>query len=318
MKESERANAGTLAENVVGVVPTSNLLSSEGRGWEDIAVARFRHRLDDIVLPPLSNHLVVVHQGRPSAVEKWIDSRVARRHMSRGGLTIVPAGVPTEWRWEEAPETLHAYLSPSLIERVAVESGLEPDGFEIVDALGVRDARIEQAGAALLSELEGNGIGDKLYAESVASLLAVHLLREHSSLGLGAARKAVEEPKGGLPAPALRRALDYVEENLPQGMTQAGIAAAAGFSPYHFARAFRRSAGLSPHRYVIERRVERAKGLLLEGETPIAMVAREVGFADQAHLTRHVKTLLGVTPRQILKESTNIQRASTDLQDRAR
>jgi AraC family transcriptional regulator len=318
MRESERAKTKPLAEDVVGIVPTSGLLSSEGRSWEGIAAARFRHRLDDIDLPPLSNHLVVVHQGRPSGVEERIDGRVARRYMSRGGVTIVPAGVATEWRWEEAPETLHAYLSPSLVERVATESGIDPDGVEIVDSLGVRDARIERLGAALLSELEGDGIGDKLYAESVASLLAVHLLREHSSLGSGKARKVAEASEGGLPAPALRRALDYVEENLPRGMTQAGIAAAAGFSPYHFARAFRRSTGLSPHRYVIARRVERAKWLLLKGDLPIAVVAREVGFADQAHLTRHVRALLGVTPRQILKESTNVQRPSTDLQDRAR
>jgi AraC family transcriptional regulator len=318
MGESERTKTEALAENVVGIVPTSGLLSSEGRGWEGIAAARFRHRLDDIDLPPLSNHLVVVHQGHASRVEERIEGRVARRHMFRGGVTIVPAGVATEWRWEEAPETLHAYLSPALVERVAAESGAEPGGFEIVDALGVRDARIEQAGAALLAELKGGGLADKLYAESLASLLAVHLLREHSSLGPRNARKVAEASGGRLPARALRRALEYVEENLPRSMTQAEIAAAAGFSPYHFARAFRRSTGLSPHRYVIERRVERAKGLLLEGETPIAVVAREVGFADQAHLTRHVKALLGATPRQILRESTNVQRTSTQLQDRSR
>jgi AraC family transcriptional regulator len=189
----------------------------------------FRHRLDEIDLPPLSNHLVVVHQGRPSGVEERIDGRVARRYVSRGGVTVVPAGVASEWRWEEAPETLHTYLSPALVEEVAAESGAEPDGFEILDALGVRDTRIEWAGAALLAELEGGGLGDNLYAESVAGLLAVHLLRDYSSLGgCNAARKVEDRSKGGLPGGALRRALDYMEENLPQGTTQPDLSRRVG------------------------------------------------------------------------------------------
>lgn len=320
MAEDERTVPKPLsASTVPGVVPVSGLLSSERRGWKGLGAARFRHLLDDLELPPFPSHLVVVHQGRPSGVEERIDGRLRRRHMSRGVVTVVPAGFPSEWHWEEAPDTLHAYLATSLVEAVAAESGLDPQGIEILDALGVRDARVEQVGAALLAELEGGGLGEALYAESLANLLAVHLLRHYSSLGRGAAAKlAPEETRSGLPAPALRRAVDYVEENLARGMTLADIAAAAGFSPHYFARAFRRSTGLSPHQYVVERRVQRAKGLLVRGESSIAAVAREVGFADQAHLTRHLKRVLGVTPGQVLRQGTNVQRVGTELQDRAR
>lgn len=307
---------GPAVSEVRQVVPVSGVSSSDGRGWEGISAVRFRHLNDDIDLPPLSRHLVVVHQGRPSGVEERIDHRVLRRHMSRGAVTVIPAGVASEFRWEEAPDTLHVYLSPSLVEGVAAELGADADGFEVLGALGARDREAERIGASLLSELENGGLlGGRLYAGAIADQLAVHLLRRYSSLGTRDAARVEREPGGGLAKGALRQALDYVESNLARGMTIAEIASVANVSPHHFSRLFKLSTGLAPHRYLIERRVERARGLLLEGEMPISVIAREVGFADQAHLTRHAKERLGVTPREILKSGTITQEGRTNIQD---
>jgi len=137
--------------------------------------------------------------------------------------------------------------------------------------------------------------GERTYGRGDA--MAVHLLREHSSLGHKARRRVARETKpGGLSHRALKRATDYVGANLSGEFSLDEVAGAAGYSPHHFSRLFRESTGLPPHQYVVRERVEKAKGLLAGTELPIGEVARLCGFSHQSHLTRHFKRLVGVTP----------------------
>ncbi len=145
--------------------------------------------------------------------------------------------------------------------------------------------------------MEGGGLLGDLYADSLATMLAVSLLRNHSSLGRGAARRTEREPSGGLTRATLRRVTDYVEENLSGELTLAELSGVAHMSPFHFSRVFKLSTGLSPHRYVVRRRVEQAKRLLADSKLPLHEVARAAGFADQSHLARHFRLRVGTTPR---------------------
>ena len=110
------------------------------------------------------------------------------------------------------------------------------------------------------------------------------------------------EPKrkpSGLSARRLEAVLGYIGEHLHAALTLRDLAAVVHLSPYHFARRFKESTGLPPHRYIIARRIERAKQLLRGGdELSLAQVAARVGFWDQGHFTRHFKRLVGVTPRR--------------------
>ena len=106
----------------------------------------------------------------------------------------------------------------------------------------------------------------------------------------------------GLPEPALRsdpglatRLQDLLDANVVEGVSLARAADVLGAHPTHLVRAFRREKGIPPHRYLTGRRLDRARHLLLAGDRP-SDVAVEVGFHDQAHLTRHFKRMLGVTP----------------------
>ena len=138
-----------------------------------------------------------------------------------------------------------------------------------------------EAGGVVPARAGERGLGGGVYAESLATALAVHLLREHSSLGERTKRRVAREPKGGLSGRALEQALDHIGDNLSADLSLAGIAAAANASPYHFARLFKDSTGLSPHQYVIRERVGKAKGLLLETQMPLGGVARACGFASR-------------------------------------
>ncbi|NEQ26925.1 MAG: helix-turn-helix transcriptional regulator, partial [Microcoleus sp. SIO2G3] len=88
---------------------------------------------------------------------------------------------------------------------------------------------------------------------------------------------------------------------LAQEISLNAIADYLGISRYYFCRQFKQSTGLSPHQYVIQQRVERAKQLLLQGKMSIANVAQVCGFTHQSHLNRHFKRLTGVTPKTLLK-----------------
>jgi AraC family transcriptional regulator len=103
----------------------------------------------------------------------------------------------------------------------------------------------------------------------------------------------------GLSPRRLKAVLVYIRDRLDDALTLRDLAAIAHLSPYHFARRFKESTGLPPHRYIIARRIERAKHLLRgEEELSLAQVAAQTGFWDQGHFTRHFKRLVGVTPKR--------------------
>jgi AraC family transcriptional regulator len=180
------------------------------------------------------------------------------------------------------------------------------------------------AAAAPLLESAGAGLADlgpvhaDAHHDPFLELLCHRLFDEaaaHSPLGdlfadhavvtlLGTlVRLAGRQPRGprrqrGLPAPALQRVHDYLNDHLAGAVRLADLAAVARVSVFHFARLFRGAVGEPPHRYVIRLRVERAKQLLREGRLSPAQVAAAVGFADQSHLNRHFKRLVGMTAGQ--------------------
>jgi len=101
---------------------------------------------------------------------------------------------------------------------------------------------------------------------------------------------------------AVRLSREYLEEHVRQNVTLGALAWVAGLSPSHLCRVFRGAVGMTPHAYQTQVRVRRAKSLLRSG-LPIALVAVEVGFYDQAHLTRHFKRIVGLTPRRYVKDA---------------
>ena len=104
------------------------------------------------------------------------------------------------------------------------------------------------------------------------------------------------DQKRGLSLPKLDRVVELIDASLEEGLSLAEMAAAVHLSPIHFARMFRRSTGVSPHQYLINRRVLRAKDGLLRGDTPIAEIAQRCGFSNQEHLTRTFGRIVGITP----------------------
>jgi AraC family transcriptional regulator len=283
---------GDRHDNVFDVPPEHIVQSSSGKGWNELDVAEVIHPLDDFALPALPRHVLVINLGSPSELQEHLVGRQGR--LETGNLVILPAGAPTSWHLEREGEVrhLHLYLSSTLIQKIAASADINPDRVEIIDTLGVFDPQVEAIALSLLWELRSDGLGGKLYVESLATILGIHLLRHHSSVKQPSPSRPV-----GLTRTTLRPAIAYIEEHLASDLSLSDIAAVVHLSPYHFARLFKESIGVPPHQYVIGRRVERAKLLLSTTNWSLTTIAHTVGFAHESHLALHFKRLTGLTPR---------------------
>jgi AraC-like DNA-binding protein len=133
-------------------------------------------------------------------------------------------------------------------------------------------------------------------ARSAAEVM-VHGRPRISTLG----QLPVAEPpvpnRGGLPPVLTQRICEYVESHLDQKIGLEALAAMAGLSTHHFARAFHQSVGMPPHSYLLSRRLDRAERMLRETELPLSEIAASTGFSDQSHLARHFRRRTGMSPR---------------------
>ena len=101
---------------------------------------------------------------------------------------------------------------------------------------------------------------------------------------------------GTLPWTRLRRVTEHIQQNLDKDLTLGELAAVVFMSPYHFARLFKSSTGVPPHRFVVRQRVARARACLATEALSITQISRMVGFRTPSHFTTVFRRLLGVTP----------------------
>src|SRR5215475_1436166 len=159
----------------------------------------------------------------------------------------------------------------------------------------------ERSAALLRSAHRAAEHGDQLASSSLLTTAFAGLLTAHASVD-GAMSGSISPRPAVRRAPASMRAIaDLLENRLLDPPALAELAAMTGLSQFALLRAFRAETGLPPHAYLNQLRVRRARTLLDHGVTP-AEVAFETGFADQAHLTRHFKRVIGVPPGAYQRE----------------
>jgi AraC family transcriptional regulator len=285
----QRATWGMHAELLVSSLPLA---------WNGIAVEVFRAR-DVNVSTQYPEHVVSMQLRGPINLFQRRNGRAFQRMMHPGDIIITPVGEPKVLHHQEEVVIVKLRVAPSLFDGIAEDMRPRPVGkVELLDNFGTRDVHIEGIARQLLAELKAEGFASRLYVESLANQLTIHLLRHYSS-----ATKLPEDPSSRLPLHKLQRATDYINDNLRQDLTLRRISEALSMSPYHFAHLFKQSAGLTPHRYVIQRRMERATYLLRETELPITQIARQVGYANQSHFSMAFHRFAGQTPRRYRSES---------------
>ena len=297
MRQQELGLSGPIAPlELIKHFPGEPCAASDRRQWVGLEALRYRDQPpNEAFQPPLTHHSLVLLLRTPKEFELQCEgvNRVAPPRA--GSILVVPAGSPARWRWSSHTDSLHVFLEPGLVARVAAEAfELDPARASVPPLDGLNFPQLRAAMLAVNDELTADAAGGPLAAESLANLLAVHLIRNAS-----APRRPARRTDGALRQGKLRAVIEYIEERLDAGLTLEQLAAAARLSAYHFARQFKAATGLPPHQYVIARRVERARQLLQAGtDLSLAEVAAHAGFSDQSQFSHHFKRLVGVTPGQ--------------------
>ena len=283
-------------DDLIQILGRSPILTSQKVGWNGIFLGHFRTPAFEA--PEVSSlfwHslLIFPKTEAPIQAQRTLDGKIRHEQVVEGDIVITPAQVSHRSCWNAEHDFIVIAIAPDIF-ACAVDESAEPSNVELLPQFATSDGLVLQIGLALKGVLENNPKGSRLYAETMANALAVHLLQNYS-----AHQPILREYSGGLSSSQLRQVIDYINGHLDRDLGLAELAAVVQISPHYFTRLFKQSTGLTPHQYVIRRRVERAKELLLKGELSIAEVAYSVGFANQSHLNRHLKRLLGVTPRYI-------------------
>jgi AraC family transcriptional regulator len=238
---------------------------------------------------------VAIHEGETFAMD-WRaadNDRLRSNEIVRNNAHVVDARLPFWVRSQASMSFFAISMDAAFIKQIwETEFGQAAD-FELSTAIGVRDLVIIRIGLLGQRELSEGGIGGRLYAECLGTALAIHLLRQY-----GTSRRARVIHKGGLASRPLRRVIDYINEHLQDELSLAELARTAKLSPHHFATVFKASTGIPPHRYVIERRIDRARDLLRRNDKTISEIAYAIGFSSQSHLTTNFRRMTGLTPRQ--------------------
>ncbi|MEJ3657416.1 AraC family transcriptional regulator [Actinomycetes bacterium KLBMP 9759] len=202
------------------------------------------------------------------------------------GAVFVTGGDAITWsevgEWTEAMEI---YLDPPLL----------PTEAEVVTALDVRDGVVLGAAHVLRrAHLTGGGLTDM-----AASTLAHRLGRHLDDVYAPGGRKRAARPLGAMERRSVDRVTQFVDAHLQETLTLDRLADVAALSPFHFARAFRASTGISPHRFVTARRIEAARARLIGSRDSVVDIAHAVGFSNVSHFRRVFRRELGTLPGEL-------------------
>jgi AraC family transcriptional regulator len=214
---------------------------------------------------------------------------------ARDKLTFVPIGSSVEgWNCFKGrvSSAFAVHLAPPTSDHYA------NDISNIPPSLYFENNNLKATLQKLQSVLDGSGIDDHAYAETLGLLLLWELRhaadRKYSQLN---------PVRGGLTVLQLRRIKEFVDVHISKGIGISELASLVGLSQFHFIRAFKHSVGLSPYQYVLSERISVAKELLSKRDLSIAEVALAVGFSDPSQLNRVFRKLIGVTPTVYRREN---------------
>lgn len=293
------------------LLPKPSILSSYG--WSNLhlevyqqpkfEIAEHQHTMHVIAcgLPDLSE--ASAWDRELASGERWLDGRLERERRRSGDIAIIPAGMSHRCNWNASVQFMVLAIEPALLCQMGEDlvndvggSSLKETRIELTPRfMNQSDPLIQGIFFSLRAELESGKIGGDLLIDSLKTTLAIHLLRNYCTI-----QPRLSNDPGRLSRSTLQHVTEYIHAHLDRDLKLIELSTIAQLSQYHFLRLFKQQMGITPHQYILQRRIEKAKHLLKHSELSIADIAVRTGFCDQSHLTRCFKRIVGVTPKQLL------------------
>lgn len=280
------------------------MLSSIPQEWgpktehEGIAVARTRTGPNVIEFTAPANMALVMFTPQPKREVGLNSDRRTTGLAPTGSLEIIPAASELFARWIQEKQNLLIAIDPLRLNRLA-QAEFDQDSFELFPPkFGSIDRQALDLARFMRWEVENQELGWRESLDALTTVFSIHLLRNYSSIS-GAPQRYYS---GGLSPIALRRIDDYIQCNLQSAVSLERLSTMVGLSPSHFARAFKQSTGTSPHQYIIEARLIRARDLIRNSDMTLSKIAHEAGFSSNSHMTATMRRSWDVTPTRLLRE----------------
>lgn len=260
--------------------------------WPGLTVRRAR--VLPGIIPEHSNdfhEISVSLAGKLKTIKSTSTGRRKVTCIDGENICITPAGQAMSAEWDEPIDNVGVFIDAGYVSDLALENGFSPQ-VKLREIYRGDDQLIKTIALSLIENSDDGTYLDKLYAESLVQALSLHLLTNYSESSSNRLHRT-----GGLSGYKLSRVKEFIEAHLENDLGLAELAAAAGLSTFHFARAFRISTGQTPQQYVMERRIERAKQLLSKPDIPLVEVGLRSGFKTQSHFTAAFRRSTRLTPK---------------------
>ncbi|WP_193198855.1 helix-turn-helix domain-containing protein [Nostoc sp. MG11] len=286
------------------LLPKPSILSSSG--WSHLHLEVYQQPKFEIAEHQHTMHVIAcglpdspeeVGDNKIALGERWLDGKLERERRRTGDIAVIPAGISHRCNWTTCVEFMVLAIEPALLRQVG-QDFVNPDRIELIPRfMSQQDVLIQGIFSTLREELESDKIGGDLLIDSFKTTIAIHLLRNYCTT-----QPKLSSYSDGLSQAILKQVAEYIHEHLHQDLKLVELSAIAQLSPYHFLRLFKQRMGITPHQYILQRRIEKAKHLLKHTDLSIAEIAMRTGFCDQSHLTRCFKRMVGMTPKQLLQD----------------
>ena len=276
---------------IFSISPT---LSSSAYGYEDIVLQRFQRLPDIIDLPGMRHEVLVCHLAGPFLAEASSgSSRVQRQWINPGYVGVNPSGIPVHRVLKGKADVVLLHFPATKLRKLAEEAfEVDPSRVALIPKLGESDKKADQLMRWMLHEAESSMPSGPLMGETLCRALMIHVLRRHSNL----APLRVDTPVSISPG-QVRNVVEYMRTHMDRNLSICELAQVGGLSPARFSRAFHRSTGQPPHRFLVELRIKHARQLLEKTDLPITEVGLRCGFEQPSHFAGTFRRVVGISPR---------------------
>lgn len=279
------------------ICPHSTILLSNATDNSATAVLE-QHLFPAFEQPEVTavGHILSVHLSHAIKLEHRSDSDWQSDRLNPQDMCLTPNGTAFQARWQDVAESIVIKLDDNWLKSIAADI-LLTDSFELTLQRAKQDKLLFYLVLTLRNEVANNYESGRIYYDSVLNSLGIHLVSKY-----GVRKQATEEQESGLSKAKLEQAIAFIRQNYTRKLKLADIAEVTGLSEFYFDRLFKKSTGYTPHQYLTQYRIDRAKQLLRKKDLTATQIAKLCGFSNQSYFTKQFRQIVGTTPLRYRKE----------------
>lgn len=282
----------------VPIIESPPLASSGSIAWDGVLLEQHSVAAQETPIWHIPAVFLHLQTGAPARHDWRSAGKLHRTVAGTRSIHLLPPGPDRSLAQRDHTEGVVLSIAPAFLQKALADS-LPGGRLELVEKFAFEDGQIERLVAALHIETEAGAPTGRLFGQTLASALVVYLAQRYST-----SPPKFSAHRGGMPSARLKRVLDYIGAKLDEDLSLLVLANVVGMNLYYFARLFKQSTGLSPHRYVLEQRVAHAKQLLHTPEMTVLEAGVRTGFGDQGNFTKVFRRFVGVTPTKFRAQAS--------------